>query len=32
MENKKDLTNKLCLKYPELEEYKLNKGRFDKRK
>ena len=32
MANKKDLTNKLCLKYPELEEYKLNKGRFDKRK
>ena len=30
---KYDLTNKLCLKYPELEEYKLNhKGRFDKRK
>mgnify|MGYP003977727391 CR=1 FL=1 len=32
MTNKIDLTNNLCLKYPELEEYKLDKGRFDRGK
>ena len=32
MKNKIDLTNKLCLKYPELIKFKLDKGRFNKKK